>query len=317
MRRLFGAFSRTKSPEDEENNAASEYVDRYSSTENRGSTNAPAKPLVSRSDPSVQIVKCAATNLCSSLSEAVQACLVASASTHAQFSKDSDEMSGFVKVIRLLESDKGAVEAAPPGSDEVLQSTSEASTAPPESSDITTLLNNIDCPYLVEFCLQTGLAAALMNALRLLRMAAMRHEVLSGKRAGTERHVDNDAVVSTTFQAGENACLLLRHLWAEPSTAKALERNLVKLLCFPISAMPMTALHLQTQISRVISALCDSSLTGAMVWFLHDMQALNLMVRHLKVKSSSFISPKSDVWSSPTQPHSVPLKTPHQRRKRT
>lgn len=139
-----------------------------------------------------------------------------------------------------------------------------------------TLLVLKDQKTFVDSCGRVGLASALVNAMRLLRMFEIKRSKLlgSGSSAGQSGE-------SVTFSASKSSSVILAKLCSEPLTVEQLKPFLVKLLCYPVGSLPLSGLHLQTHCASIISSICRDGLSSSLVWFLHDVQAITHLLNHM------------------------------------
>lgn len=181
------------------------------------------------------------------LHDAIQAILSDGASL------SGEDMSGFVRLVELIESE-------------------------PQQEDtnifiqgfgaLSMLLKHIDHPTFIEGCSSVGLAPSLLHALRLLRMMEVKHGQL---------HTS-----SLTEYASSRVCCLLSTLCAYTQTIEQLRPSLTKLLCLPLSPLPETGIHFQEDVTSIVRSMCKSALTSQLVWYLRDCQAIYHMVRSLR-----------------------------------
>ena len=135
-----------------------------------------------------------------------------------------ENMSGFVRLLSLLDETRAEFRPADENAE----------------SPVDTLLLNVKHPSFTEKCNQTGLAPALMHALRLLRMYEIKlakSDVISSSSnlAQTKEQV----VQGVTFRASKRLCLLFSTLVADHRTTEKIRSSLVKLVTFPLSALPV------------------------------------------------------------------------------
>ena len=133
-----------------------------------------------------------------------------------------ENLSGFVKLLSTLDAT---------GSD------SSNSTL---DSNVDTLISNLKHPLFTEKCNETGLATALMHALRLLRMYEIKiaKSSISGKSASIQRN-SNSPKQGVTFEASKRLCLVFSTLMADPRTIDKIRSSAIKLLTFPLCALPV------------------------------------------------------------------------------
>ena len=172
------------------------------------------------------------------------------------------------------------------------------------------LLGNISHPRFIEICNQCGLAIALMHALRLIRMFEIKQNKLDQqtnlKTASLESssptqtkkirffseptNLDSTLQIdygganrSLSFDASFRVCKVFETLCTNSSTVEQIRQSLVKLFTFPLSVVPVSAIHVQHHSAAIVSTLCRTAgFTSQQVWFLHDVQAISHMVGHLK-----------------------------------
>ena len=132
-----------------------------------------------------------------------------------------ESLSGFVKLLSTLDP------------------TSSDSSNPNADSSLDTLISNIKHPLFAEKCNETGLATALMHALRLLRMYEIKiaKSSLSGN-SGNVLRSRNSSNQGVTFEASRRLCLVFCVLMADPRTIDKIRSSTIKLLTFPLSALP-------------------------------------------------------------------------------
>lgn len=134
-----------------------------------------------------------------------------------------ENLSGFVRLLSLLDETRVQFRSA---DDNV-------------ESPLDTLLSNLKHPAFTEKCNQTGLAPALMHALRLLRMyeikLAKSDVSLSTSNPGQRKEPLEKGV---TFAASKRLCLVFSTLVADHRTTEKIRSSLVKLVTFPLSALP-------------------------------------------------------------------------------
>ena len=132
-----------------------------------------------------------------------------------------ENLSGFVKLLSTLN---------PASCD---------SSNPDVDSSVDTLISNIKHPLFAEKCNETGLATALMHALRLLRMYEIKVAKfsLSGKFGSIQRNT-NSPKQGVTFEASKRLCLVFGTLMADPRNIDKIRSSTIKLLTFPLSALP-------------------------------------------------------------------------------
>ena len=155
--------------------------------------------------------------------------------------------------------------------------------------------------FLVEYCRQVGLAASLINSMRLLRML----EIKNTKINAQEQKMDKSKTMSIgiTFKASKNVTDLLSILCSDPQTIEQLRPILLKLLCYPLSALPTMGVHLQPHCASVIKATCKYGLTTSIVWFLHDVQVISHMLNHLSELVASTLDEKHKLINNENVQH--------------
>lgn len=134
-----------------------------------------------------------------------------------------ENLSGFVRLLSLLDEKRAEFRSA----DEYVE------------SPLDTLLSNLKHPSFTEKCNQTGLAPALMHALRLLRMYEIKlakSDVISS--SSNHSHTKDQLVQGVTFTASKRLCLVFSTLVADHRTTEKIRSSLVKLVTFPLSALP-------------------------------------------------------------------------------
>ena len=132
-----------------------------------------------------------------------------------------ESLSGFVKLLSTLN----------PASND--------SSNPDVEPILNTLILNIKHPLFAEKCNETGLATALMHALRLLRMYEIKlaKSSLSGNSGNILRSRESSKE-GVTFEASRRLCLVFCVLIADPRTIDKIRSSTIKLLTFPLSALP-------------------------------------------------------------------------------
>eukprot|EP01035_Chromulina_nebulosa_P021856 gene21856-28292_t len=172
------------------------------------------------------------------------------------------------------------------------------------------LLGNISHPRFIEICNQCGLAIALMHALRLIRMFEIKQNKLEQQTNLKTAHFESSSPMQTTkirffseptnldstlqidygganrslsFDASFRVCKIFETLCTNSTTVEQIRQSLVKLFTFPLSVVPVSAIHVQHHSAAIVSTLCRTAgFTSQQVWFLHDVQAISHMVGHLK-----------------------------------
>ena len=134
------------------------------------------------------------------------------------------------------------------------------------------LLQYVDHPKFIEICSQANLATVLFQALRLLRMMEI-------KQSKNCESFEGDCGV--TYNASRNICKIMEKLCSKASTIEQVRQLLVKILTFPVGIFPSKGIHIQIHSADIIFAMCKSGFTSQQIWFLHDVQAVNHMVRQL------------------------------------
>lgn len=138
------------------------------------------------------------------------------------------------------------------------------------------LVQYIDHQKFIELCNQMNLATGLFQTMRLLRMMEIKH----AKSVPDSTY--NAMIHGITFAASRNVCKILEKLFSHSTTIEQNRQLLVKILTFPLSVLPVKGLHIQIHSAQIITAICKSGFTSQQVWFLHDVQAVSHMVRHLQ-----------------------------------
>ena len=185
------------------------------------------------------------------------------------------------------------------------------------------LLENISHPRFIEICNQCGLAIALMHALRLIRMFEIKQnkidQQMSLKTASSESSLMQSTKIrffseptnldstlqidygganrSLSFDASFRVCKVFEALCTNSSTVEQIRQSLVKLFTFPLSVVPVSAIHIQHHSAAIVSTLCRTAgFTSQQVWFLHDVQAISHMVGHLKELSLNPDCGEAGMW---------------------
>ena len=175
-------------------------------------------------------------------------------------------------------------------------------------------------PCFITACGSAGLAIELVNAMRLLRMLEIKNTKLLSRCIPSSSSSSSPSSSSfteesrgKTFQASLAASKLLAHLCTRASTVEYLKPNLEKLLCYPISTLPVTGVHLQSHCATVVTSLCEGGLTADLVWFLHEVKVVKKMFNFLselcgsdKVETGNIASGGTEMllqryWSLPVK----------------
>jgi hypothetical protein len=173
-----------------------------------------------------------------------------------------DNMAGFERLIEILDAD--AVDESSTGS-------------------LTILIEYRNHPKFIESCNSYDLANSLFNVLRLLRM----YEIKQAKLAQSLQSI----LTARTIHTMTRVMSVFSKLLENSQTVEHLRPSLVKLFVFPLSALPVNALHFQQLSSDLISLICKAGLSSQIVWFLHDQQAMHHMTRQLaELTSLDYIS---------------------------
>ena len=153
------------------------------------------------------------------------------------------------------------------------------------SSCFEVLLRYCAHPAFVEKCSETEVATALMHALRVLRM----YEIKQAKHpAGLL--IDDPTYADVlaahpgrgiTYAASARLCRVLGALMADTRSVELFRPSLLKLLLFPLGALPETARHLHEHSVAVVASLCAAGLTSQLVHFMHDIQVVAHMAQSL------------------------------------
>ena len=128
-----------------------------------------------------------------------------------------DSMTGFIKLLAILDG-------------------SRADSNLPELEAVTaldSLLTNLTYPLFTEKCNETGLVTALMHALRLLRM----YEIKLAKN-NSANECSKMSGQGVTFAASKRLCLVFSTLLTDQKTTEKIRSSLLKLVTFPLSALP-------------------------------------------------------------------------------
>lgn len=182
-----------------------------------------------------------------------------------------DNMQGFQRLIDILESPNYSTDV-----DEIRASKGVLSTE--------ILLVNMEHPLFSDMCNQISLCTNLLHAFRLLRMYEIK---ISSAAASSSSSTSGDAAAaapekkSATFTASYRLSRIFGVLIHDPTTIEKMKNSLVKLLVFPLTVLPLNGIHLQEHASYVVSQMCSACLTAEQVWYLHEVQAVTLMIRHL------------------------------------
>ena len=93
--------------------------------------------------------------------------------------------------------------------------------------------------------------------------------------------------VGTTYGASQRICTLLAHLLGDAEILQGLKPDIVvKLLTYPLTALPQQGVHLQQASARVVSSMCRSPLSAQTVMMLSENHAISHMVAYLKELTS-------------------------------
>lgn len=166
------------------------------------------------------------------------------------------------------------------------------------------LTTNLQHPKFIDLCSPVSLAAGLFQALRLLRM----YEIKQAKSAYEQALLAGSAAMNTapsTFDASHKICKILEKLCSHSSTIEQVRTSLVKILTFPFCVLPLCGKHIQTHAAGVVLSICKTGFTSQQVWYLHDVQCITHMIRHLYELTS--IASVSAVNTSPARPGSMAL----------
>ena len=182
-----------------------------------------------------------------------------------------DNMQGFQRLIDVLESPQYSTDI-----NEIRASKGLISAE--------VLLVNREHPLFSDMCNQISLCTNLLHAFRLLRMYEIKTS--SAPPTATAEAADDaegPAKVggSATLAASYRLSRIFGVLIHDPSTIEKMKNSLVKLLVFPLTVLPANGVHLQEHASYVVSQMCSACLTAEQVWYLHEVQAVTLMIRHL------------------------------------
>eukprot|EP00981_Chlorochromonas_danica_P007117 scaffold1560_cov177-Ochromonas_danica.AAC.2 len=160
------------------------------------------------------------------------------------------------------------------------------------------LMTHLDHPKFVELCSPVALAAGLFQALRLLRMyeikiAKTQFELCMGGQSSVAANSQHSSGVSpsitippsssasSTFDASYKICKILEKLCSHSSVIEQIRANLVKILTFPLCILPLQGKHIQQHAAGVVLSICKTGFTSQQVWYLHDVQCITHMIRHL------------------------------------
>jgi hypothetical protein len=153
------------------------------------------------------------------------------------------------------------------------------------SSCFEVLLRYCAHPAFVEKCSETEVAAALLNALRVLRMYEIKQaQHPSGLLIDDPTYAEAYAAHpgrGITHTASARVCKVLGALMGDTRSVELFRPSLLKLLLFPLGALPETARHLHEHSAAVVASLCAAGLTSQLVHFMHDIQVVAHMVQHL------------------------------------
>ena len=172
-----------------------------------------------------------------------------------------DNLTGFQRLLDILNDEST--------SDDMVRLSSNGGRA-----CLQTMLDNIGHPKFIEICNQAALATALMHALRLIRMLEIKKCKLMATSPAEVEHI-------TTLKTTERVSKIMKFLCTDLKTIEQIKQSIVKLLIFPLGVLPATALHIQDHSAAIVSTLCKTGFSSQQVWFLHDVQAITHMVRHL------------------------------------
>lgn len=157
------------------------------------------------------------------------------------------------------------------------------------------LISNMNNKRFIEICSKLNLAVALIHVLRLLRMYEIKlekHGAYLSKSKARSSQTDNVKASPSiqkrgiTYSASEKVSIIFGHLCTNPQTIELIRNALVKLLTFPLSALPPYGAHIQIHASAIVASLSKQSFTSQQVWYLHDVQAIFLMVKQLQELAS-------------------------------
>jgi hypothetical protein len=104
-----------------------------------------------------------------------------------------------------------------------------------EEDYLTVLLSNMKHPLFSVKCNEVGLATALMHTLRLLRMYEIKLAKSNIPALSSPKNVPQQGV---TFFASQRLCSVFSTLLADHRSTEKIRQSLVKLMTFPLSALP-------------------------------------------------------------------------------
>lgn len=169
-----------------------------------------------------------------------------------------ENMSGFHRLLSILnekgeKAHKGTVEKMHENRHEKYEG---STTTEDEAGSLDVLLSNLKHPLFTEKCNEVGLATALMHALRLLRM----YEIKLAKNIPVSSSLSMNVPASSspkksvtqgaTFLASKRLCLVFSTLLADHRSTEKIRQSLVKLVTFPLSALPERGIN--THIMKTI-----------------------------------------------------------------
>lgn len=204
---------------------------------------------------------------------------------HEIMNGDLSGDAGFQRLIKVLEGE------------DVGEDVGEDTFVDFESQIIQQLLDNIDHPKFVEICCQVNLAPSLFQSLRILRMIEL-------KEAKSAQQLNESQATGVTLMSVKNVCLIFEKLCSSSATFEQVRQSLVKILTFPLSPLPRAGLHLQLESAKIIHAICKTGFTSQQVWYLHDVQTINHMVRTL----GELVAISNDQKNAPVAEDDVMLK---------
>lgn len=193
----------------------------------------------------IQLIKLAARAFTSAIDDIL----------HDANSLSNNNDSGFLKLIYLIENTDYEVDFN--------HVTAEG------SLDI--LLQNKYHAKFLEVCNEYGVANSLFNAIRLLRM----YEIKIIK----ENSDFNGNDTSSTLNSMERIMNIFQVLCSSSQTVEILRPSLVKLFTFPLLIPPPRTLDFQKMMANLISIICKNGFNSQIVWYLHDQQAMNYIVK--------------------------------------
>jgi hypothetical protein len=140
------------------------------------------------------------------------------------------------------------------------------------------LLDNMNHPKFIETCNQIALAKSLIQALRALRL----YEIKSNSLSSTDIIDQTISIpVGKSFVASDRLCQVVRVLCTSKACLAQIHQLLVKFMTFPITPLPIQALHFQVHSSLILKQICQTGLTPQLLWHFHDEQLMSHIITNL------------------------------------